>query len=121
MFFRKKTTSVLTPLDNELYKLNEEWYATMRNLIEQTEKVIVCNGAIDLYPEGADKQAAIHKAEYEKQGLLRCIAEYEEATKLYNKAITSEAERVFTAEWREHTKKSHVLVEETYRNFFKRK
>ena len=109
-----------TTLDQKIKVLNSERLAAAYAIRERAQKVIICNGAIDLYYDGADKEKAIKDAESAKYSLLCAIGNYDDLRRQYNEALCQEGERNTTAYWHKATKTSHEWVEMAYEEFWKK-
>ena len=109
---RKNTTPISTWLDKKIIKLNEEWFEAWRRIEQYAEKIAICNTAITLYPEGADKQKAIKEAEVAKQGLLCAIGYYDGITREYNETLKCDEQRITTIDYKPHIKTSHEIIED---------
>jgi hypothetical protein len=84
--------------------------------------IIIKNGCINLYPDGADKDKAIKDAEKAKEHLLSVMGVYDDwLTNYKNKlVIYPKEERTVTKEWDENRfLESHVLIERYYKGFYK--
>jgi hypothetical protein len=121
MFFKKKSNpNIDTALDKKIKELHGERLATAYTIRERAKKVIICNGAIDLYPEGADKEAARVKAENAKKLLLCSIGHYDDLRRQYLEALAENGERNTTVHWTRECKTSHEWVEMAYEEFYKK-
>lgn len=118
MFGKKKNVVVDTMQDKRVKELRADRYDAWRRVEEATEKVIVCNGVVGLYPDGADKDKAKKDADSAKEGLLAAMAVYDDLRNQYIQAFNSPLERVTTKDWQCIAKTSHEIVEETYKNFY---
>lgn len=121
MFFKKKKTNNQdTPLDKKIKEVDGERLATAFTIRERAKKVITCNGAIDLYPEGPDKEAAKKEAEKAKYLLLCSIGHYDNLRREYLNALAEKGERNTTIHWTKECKRSHEWVEMAYEEFWKK-
>ncbi|MBO5712043.1 MAG: hypothetical protein J6R47_04320 [Acholeplasmatales bacterium] len=121
MFFKKKKTIKQdTPLDKKIKALNEERLATAYTIRQRAKKVIVCNGVIDLYPEGADKEKAKRDADKWKEILICAVGHYDSLLRQYEEALSQEGERNTTTFWTKDTKTSHEWIEMAYEEFYKK-
>ena len=119
MFFKKKSNSNIdTALDKKIKELHSERVATAYVIRERAKNVIICNGAIDIYPEGADKEAARVKAENAKKLLLCSIGHYDDLRRQYLEALAENGERNTTALWTKECMTSHEWVEMAYKEFW---
>ena len=118
MFGKKKNVVVDTMQDKRVKELRADRYDAWRRVEEATEKVIVRNGVVDLYPDGADKDKAKRDADSAKEVLLAAMAVYDDLRNQYIQAFNSPLERVTTKDWQCIAKTSHEIVEETYKNFY---
>jgi hypothetical protein len=122
MFYKKKIMPVGhdTPDDIKLKDIERERCEAIYSLQERAEKVIICNGAIDLYPEGADKEKAKADAEKAKHLLLCAIGHYDDLVRQY-KEVCASPDRNTTAYYGRTIQTSHELIERAYKDFYKRK
>jgi hypothetical protein len=122
MLFGKKKSNLNTDtaLDKKIKELDNERLATAFTIRERAKTVIVCNGAIDLYPEGADKEAAKKEAERVKNLLLCSIGHYDDLRRQYLEALAENGERNTTVYWTKECKTSHEWVEMAYEEFWKK-
>ena len=118
MFDKKK--NVDTAQDKRVKKLHSDRYDAWLKVEEATEKVIVCNGVIDLYPDGADKDKAKRDADNAKEGLLAAMAVYDDLRNQQKQAFDTPFERVTTKDWHTVILTSHDIVEKTYKKFYKK-
>ena len=109
-----------TYLDFKIKECNLQLYREKQHLMTCVESIIVANSVINLYPEGADKNAAIKNAEAKKQLLLVAIGSYDDLMRIYNELLHIEEKREVTANWINNFDTSHQIVEIAYRNFWKR-
>ena len=109
-----------TALDNKIKELNNERLATAHKIRERAKRVIICNGAIDIYPEGADKEKAKRDAEQAKHLLLCSVGHYDDLRRQYLNAFAEKGERNTTAYWTKECKRSHEWVEMAYEEFYKK-
>ena len=121
MFFKKKSTTISeTNQDRLIKRLSEEKFEAMQTLCDRVENVIVSEGVIALYPEGADKEKAKHDCELQKKMMLASIGHYDSIRNDYIEACMTDSLRISTAGWRSSSKTSHEIIEECYKNFYKR-
>ena len=109
-----------TALDKRIKEINNERLASAYSIRERAKRVIICNGAIDLYPEGADKEKAKRDAEKAKEILLCAVGHYDDLLRQYKEAMSQEGERNTTAYWSKETKTSHEWIEMAYEEFWKK-
>lgn len=109
---RKNATPTPTWLDEKIYQLNEDWFEAWRRIEGCVAKVAICNTAIELYPEGVDKEKAIKDADAEKYSLLCAIGHYDDITRQYNEALKSDGQRNTTTNYRPHIKTSHEIIKD---------
>jgi hypothetical protein len=121
MLFKKKSEPTSTPQDFVVVRLTERRCQALIDLRERAEKVIICNGAVDLYPEGADKEKAIVEAEAAKFGLLCAIGVFDDLTNQYLEALAEPLERRTTLDYSTSVLTSHEVIEMAYRDFYKRR
>lgn len=121
LFNKKKNLANMdTALDQRIKEIECERAATSYSILERAKRVIICNGAIDLYPEGADKEAAKKEAEKAKELLICAIGHYDDLRRQYLEAIKSEGERRTTVLYCCNPPKSHFWVEKAYEEFWKK-
>lgn len=116
MFFKKKDSHINiyeAHADELLYDL----WAKRDKLTTQTREVITRKSVIDLYPDGADRNAAIKECEKAKRSLLCAIGAYDTSRIEYNDYITKNAER-FNNPRRPWTVTSHDFIALAYRAYF---
>lgn len=117
MFFKKKDSHVNiyeAHADERLYDL----WAERDRLVAKTCEVITRKAVIDIYPDGADRDAAIKECEKAKRSLLCAIGAYDTSRMEYNDYITKNAER-FDNPRRPWTTTSHDFIAFAYRTYFK--
>lgn len=121
MFWSKKEETKSTSQDYVVKGFLAQRADAMHDLEERVEKVIICNGVIDLYPEGADKEAAKEQAEKAKRLLLCAIGRYDDIVNQYNDAL-KDIRRNTTLNYMPilENGSSHALIENYYKNFYKR-
>jgi hypothetical protein len=121
MFFKKKiSTNQDTALDKKIKELNNERVAAATSLREKAKRVIICNGVIDLYLEGADKEAAKKEAEQAKYSLSCTISHYDDLCRQCREALDEQGERNTTLNFTKNFKTSQFWVELAYEDFFKK-
>jgi hypothetical protein len=120
MIFKKNKKPTSTSQDIKVKELVERRSLAIRTLMERAEKVIICNGVLDLYPEEADKDKAIVEAEAAKFGLLCAIGVFDDLTNQYLTALAEPHERVTTLDYPSHCATSHEIIEMAYRDFYKK-
>ena len=109
-----------TALDKKIKEIDNERLTTAFSIRERAKRVIICNGAIDLYPEGADKDKAKRDAEKAKEILLCAVGHYDDLLRQYKEAFSQEGERNTTAYWSKDAKTSHEWIEMAYEEFWKK-
>lgn len=119
--FKRKKKETKTFLDNRIITINNDRLEAYRRLTERTEDVIVAQGVVDLYPDGADKEKAIKDLASKKIKLLCAIGVYDSLRNEFYRALEEPFERIYTINFNTHTKTSHEIIEEAYKNFYKRK
>lgn len=120
MLFNKKTTiNHDTPDDIRLKAIENERSEALAILRERAEKVILCNGVINIYPEGADKEKAKADAEKAKYSLLCAIGHYDDLVRQYKEVFLS-PNRNSTSYYGKTLTSSHELIECVYRDFYKK-
>ena len=116
----KKLINHDTALDKKIKTLNDERFAIACTIRERAKRVIICNGAIDIYPEGADKEKAKRDADKAKESLLCAVGHYDDLLRQYKEALAEEGERNTTAYWTKEFKTSHEWIEMAYEEFYKK-
>lgn len=116
----KKNKPTCTPLDKLIAEKYHEVNNAKLRLMSAAENVIIANGVINLYPEGADKARAIKDTENRKHSLLCAIGAYDGQMQEYNDLLKREGAREKTAEWTNTFGTSHKIIEIVYRNFWKK-
>lgn len=113
--FKKKKKNADTPADlqlKELYypfiDLRDEFYSTIR-------KVIVKEEVIKIYPDGADKDAAIKDYHFEQQYLLVLIGKYDDLRNQISNFIKNNKEERHTTAYWEIPQTSHETIETIYK------
>lgn len=120
MLFKKKTPITHdTPDDIRLKDIENERCEAFVTLRERAEKVIICNGVIDIYPEGADKEKAKADAEKAKYSLLCAIGHYDDLVRQYKEVFLS-PNRNTTSYYGRALISSHEVIECVYRDFYKK-
>ena len=109
-----------TALDKKIKELDNERLATAFTIRERAKRVIICNGAIDIYPEGADKEKAKRDADKAKESLLCAVGHYDDLLRQYKEALVEEGERNTTTYWTKETNTSHEWIEMAYEEFYKK-
>jgi hypothetical protein len=121
LFSKKKNlANVDTALDKRIKEIDNDRAITAYSIRERAKRVIICNGAIDIYPEGADKEAAKKEAEKAKEFLLCAIGHYDDLRRQYLEAIKDKSERRTTVHYSCNPPKSHFWVELAYEEFYKK-
>lgn len=117
--FGKKEKVIETYEDKKAKELNNEIGEAGRVLRERVEKVIICKGVIELYPEGPDKEKAIKDLEQAKYSLLCAIGRYDSAlSELKNYLIVTQDKRVTTVYYNANSwSTSHKIIESQYKYF----
>ena len=118
---KKNLANEDTALDKKIKEIENERAMTTYSIRERATRVIICNGAIDIYPEGADKEAAKKEAEKAKEFLLCAIGRYDDLRRQYLEANKEKGERRTTAHYSCNPPKSHFWVEVAYEDFYKKK
>lgn len=106
--------------DIRIKELYDAVHEARDRLIAKTQAAITKKAVIDLYPEGADKQAAIKALDDAKYSLLCAIGYYDERL---NEACQYYANNNgnFDECWAtpNNFAKSHDIIEYAYRHYFK--
>ena len=121
MFFKKKIPiNQDTTLDKKIKALSNERAKAASSIGEKTKRVIICNGTIDLYPEGADKEAAKKEAEQAKYSLSCAIGHYDDLCRQIREALKEQGERNTTFGFGKNFPTSQFWVKLAYEDFFKK-
>ena len=120
MFGKKKNEVFDTANDLAVKRIANELAEAHGLINERVKTVMLRIGVIELYPEGADKEAAKRDAEKAKQSLLNAVAIYDDAACRYNQAIIKE-NRNTTLDYRSKSLTSHEVVEKAYEYFSRKK
>ena len=118
--FNNKKNNQPTALDNRISAKRGELVEAENRLKNAAEKVIIANGVISLYPEGADKNHAIEDAEDYKYLLLCAIGVYDGLLRDYKELLKKTEERKTTLSYPTAYCSSHEVIERVYRNFYKK-
>jgi hypothetical protein len=115
-----KKTKQPTIYDIELEEKFLDHQDAYIRLKEATEAVIIKKNVIDLYPEGADKTAAIASFKLAQMELIRAIEHYD-STRVDIRDYYQEHNN-FYKNWSvlRSLKTSHAIIEEIYERFFKK-
>lgn len=115
---KKKIRSYYDTMMNDCYNAV---YEAKERLFAKAQEVITKKNVIDLYPEGADKKAAIKALDDAKYSLLCAIGNYDgrlnEARQYYINNHDNFQEHWATPD---RFAKSHDLIENAYRDYFRR-
>lgn len=117
MFF-KKTGKQANIYEVHAYEYLQNVWAERDRLMDKTREVITRKAVIDLYPDGADRNAAIKECEEAKHSLLCAIGAYDTARMEYNNYISKNAERL-DGPRRPWTMTSHDFIAVAYEKYFK--
>ena len=117
MLFKKKQSTKENEKEKYLTTLLLKVIEEKTRLKKRVEKVIVCKGVIDLYPDGADQKAAIKDFEHSQQCLLNQIAFYDDSRQTFIKTLVKYQAEGVGLNWVKPLT-SHEIVEETYKEFF---
>ena len=120
MFFTKTQPITDTMQDKKVKELAYDISEESARITDYATKVIVRNGAIELYPEGADKEKAKKDAQSARMLLLSAIGVYDDLIRQYKEALASNYERVTTLHYSAKYLTSHEIVENVYKNFYTR-
>jgi hypothetical protein len=121
LFFKKKEEIVETWADRKTHELIEEIIDANLRLRETVPNVIVKRDVIDIYPNGADKDKAIADCEKAKYSMLCAIGRYDSAIAEYKRHLANtKDERNTTAGYVCNYCSSHEIIENIYKNFYKR-
>lgn len=121
LFFKKKEKIVESWADLKTHELIEEVIDANHRLRETVPNVIIKQGVIELYPEGADKQKAIADCDKAKFSMLCAIGRYDSAIAEYKRHLAdTKDERTTTAYYVCNYCSSHEIIENIYKNFYKR-
>lgn len=119
MFGKKKEKIIETYEDKKAKELNSEINEAGKTLRERVEKVIVRQGVVELYPEGADKIKAVKDFEEAKHSLLCAIGRYDSALNEYKNYLEqTKDKRITTTYYNAHSwSTSHQVIESQYKYF----
>ena len=117
--FKKKKIIVDTQIDTMVREKNLKLFSVRADLKRATENVIIANGVIELYPEGADKEKAKATAENKKLIMLSFIGKYDNLKNEVNELLNND-NRNTTRDWQKCTETSHKIVEIAYKEFYKK-
>jgi hypothetical protein len=120
MFGKRKNKVTSTLQDRKIKNLQADRYDAWKEVERRAEQVLIRNGAIEMYPEGADKEKAKKDAESAKRILISAVAVYDDLCNQYKKAFEEPFERVTTKDYKCICKPSHEIIEDCYKNFYKR-
>ena len=117
LFHKKKEQN--SPQERRLEELSLQLYSKKELLISHVKNMIVKKEVINLYPDGADKKAAIKDFEKEQQHLLCRIGEYDDYRQQYiNMMKRYQSEGIELNHSVPAT--SHWIIEYAYKSFFQR-
>lgn len=122
MFGKKNKANEDTFLDKEIRNCVDTLIGFNQLLTARVEKVIIANGVINLYPEGsADRQKAVADAVKAKSSMMNTLANYNNLHATLRRLLATNGERNTTIYWTiDRWSESHEIVENTYRNFFRK-
>ena len=122
MFGKKNKANEDTFLDKEIRSCVVSLLEFNQMLIAKVEKVIIANGVINLYPEGsADRQKAVADAAKAKSSMVNTLANYDNLYAVLRRLLAVNDERNTTTYWTiDRWSESHEIVENTYRNFYRK-
>lgn len=111
---------IINSYDTRMEELNKIVREARDRLIDKAKEVITKKGVIDLYPDGADKKAAIKALEDAKYSLLCAIGNYDGRLNELRQYYIDNSDN-FDQYWAtpDRFAKSHDLIEHAYRNYFK--
>ena len=118
--FKKKNEKRSTRQDIFVENYQARRCEALIELRECTEKVIVRSGVINLYLDGADKDKVVKDLEKAKILLLCAIGKYDSTGRDLNEALESKEPRVTTLHYSKAWKTSHEVIEEVYKEFYKK-
>lgn len=120
MFFKKKEVKK-NSYDLTCERLQSEMAEQLNLLVNYVPQVIGAVNVVALYPEGPDKKKAEEDANKKREGLRNRIAHYDTAQADYERFLKdTEGKREYTAEWWNRYLSSHEVVENAWKNFFKK-
>lgn len=111
-----------TIYDIQLEEKFFEYQNAYVRLKEATEAIIIKKNVIELYPDGADKNAAITSFKSAQIELI-CAIEHYDSTRADSQDYYQEHDKNdFYKNWSalHSLKTSHAIIEEIYENFFKK-
>lgn len=119
MFKRKLPQEIETVEDRTRIRLHKEVSDLSIRIREEVRRVVVKEGAANLYPEGADKDAAKKEAERAKYSLICAVGAFDVAIAEYRKFCQDNLEKFITTSnysslvnWN-----SHQIIESEYESF----
>lgn len=116
MFFKKEKCHV-NIYESTAHERFSDLCTKRDKLTSLVHKVITRKAVIDLYPDGADRDAAIKECEAAKRSLLCAIGAYDTSRMEYNDYVTKNVER-FDTPHRPWTVTSHDFIAFAYRAYF---
>ena len=119
---KKNKANEDTFLDKEIRTCVNSLREFNQMLTAKVEKVIIANGVINLYPEGsADRQKAVADAAKAKSSMVNTLANYDNLYAILRRLLAVNDERNTTTYWTiDRWSESHEIVENTYRNFYRK-
>jgi hypothetical protein len=122
MLKKKKNCDIETLADKTIIDLYAKMTEVIGDLMESVEDVIIKTGAVNLYPNGTDKERAVKQAKVAKMSMLVTIGIYDDLRNQYGKALLiprEERNKTNTKIYSSNFAPSYRLVEIAYRNFYK--
>lgn len=119
MFFKKSIVKEKPPQAKRIDNLLTNITFFSCGLERHVKHMIVAKGVIDLYPDGADKKAAIEHYQDLQDRLINKIAQYDQTKKDYEDAVS----KYHNDDYEICPKiifSSHTIVENAYKDFYKK-
>lgn len=122
MFFKKKIIEEQNPYDKFYHEKWIEALNARESLSRCATDVIIKNGVIDLYPDGADKEFARLALKNTKYSLLCAIGEYDSALAQLEGYYTVNCDKLEQYATTAPTTfpNSHEVIEGAYKDFYKK-
>ena len=123
LFSRKTQLSQRTYHDNVLQDKYDEFQRAAHQLTETVEDVIIKKEVVALYPDGADKKAAVSDLEQAQYTMICAIGHYDSTRADVQRYYREHDKSDFCINWGNTIfplKNSHTAIEKAYVNFFKK-
>lgn len=110
-----------TVLDQMIDECNGRITDARSRLKDCVIDVITKTNVVALYPDGPDKEKAKEVANQAQQSLLCAIGQYDSQLVELKRLLGQPNPRLTTSDWEFNLNDSHKIIEEAYRNYFKKK